>query len=95
MKCMTRLRRASRGPRADQFGATLPTSRADSQSTPSTSGVIIPAAPPKPNNRARAADPGAMGKDVGRGPDARESVIGDGCLAEANATSAQRWEIMA
>jgi hypothetical protein len=93
MKCMTRLRRASRGPRADQFGATLPTSRADSQSPPSTSGVNIPAAPPKPNNRARAAspDPAAMGKVVGRGPDAREVVSG----AEANATSVQRWEIMA
>ena len=49
---------------------------------PSTSGVIIPAAPPKPNNRACAAspDPGAMGESVGRGPDAREAVTGDGCL---------------
>ena len=37
---------------------------------------------PKPNNRACAAspDPGAMGESVGRGPDAREAVTGDGCL---------------
>ena len=36
-----------------------------------------------------------MGKVVDRGTDAGETVSDDGCLVEANATSVQRWEIMA